>query len=92
MRLLISKLCQEDASVSVRLLSPSIFSPVRDLGVKVPGANGPCPEQGQQGQNPNSQLSSVTLAPILGTEPEDHDQTIHRVPVNGLIVILRFNG
>ena len=27
---------------------------------------------------------------ILPTEPEDHDQTIHRVPVNGLLVILRF--
>ena len=46
-----------------------------------------CPEQGQ---NPNSQLSSPIFAPNLPTEPEDHDQTIHRVPVNGLIVILRF--
>ena len=26
------------------------------------------------------------------TEPEDHDQTIHRVPVNGLIVLLKFYG
>ena len=51
--------------------------------------NCPCPEQGR---NPNSQLSSVIFAPILRSEPEDHDQTIHRVPVNGLIVILRFYG
>ena len=29
---------------------------------------------------------------ILPTESEDHDQAIHRVPVNGLIVILRFYG
>ena len=39
-------------------------------------------------RNQNSQLSSVIFAPILRTEPEDHDQTIHRVPVNDLIVIL----
>ena len=39
--------------------------------------NCPCPEQGR---NPNGQLSSVMFAPILRTEPEDHDQTIHRVP------------
>ena len=32
------------------------------------------------------------FAPILPTEPEDHEQTIHRVPVNGLIVIPRFYG
>ena len=30
------------------------------------------------------------VAPILPTEPENHDQTIHNFPVNGLIVILRF--
>ena len=51
--------------------------------------NCPCPEQGR---NPNSQLLSAVFGPILPTEPEDHDQTIHRVPVNGLIVILRFYG
>ena len=50
--------------------------------------NCPCPEQGQ---NLNSQLSSALFVPILPTEPEDHDQAIHRVPVNGLIVILRFH-
>ena len=47
--------------------------------------NCPCPEQGLY---PNSQLSSAIFAPILPTEPEDHDQTIHRVPVNELIVLL----
>ena len=47
--------------------------------------NCPCPEQGQ---NLNSQLSGAIFAPILPTEPEDHDQTIHRFPVNGLMVIL----
>ena len=31
-----------------------------------------------------------TFAQILPTEPEDNDQTIHRVPVNELIVILGF--
>ena len=46
----------------------------------------------EQGRNPNSQLSSAIFAIILPTEPEDHDQTICRVPVNGLIVILRFYG
>ena len=46
--------------------------------------NCPCPKQGR---NP-----SATFAPILPTEPEDHDQTIHRVTVNGLIVISRFYG
>ena len=51
--------------------------------------NCPCLEQGQ---NPNSQLSSAIFAPILQKEPEDHDQTIHRVPVNELIVLLRFYG
>ena len=51
--------------------------------------NCPCPEQGR---NPNSQLSNSVFAPILPTESEDHDQTIHRVPVNGLVVILRFYG
>ena len=49
--------------------------------------NCPCPEQCR---NPNSQLSSARFAPTLRTEPKDHDHTIHRVPVNGLIVILRF--
>ena len=43
-------------------------------------------------RNLNSQLSSSIFAPILPTEPEDHDQTIHKVSVNGLIVILRFCG
>ena len=28
------------------------------------------------------------FAPILPTEPEGHDQIIHGVPVNGLIVII----
>ena len=51
--------------------------------------NCPCPEQGG---TPNSQLSSAIFAPILPIEPDDHDQIIHRVPVNGLIVILRFFG
>ena len=51
--------------------------------------NCPCPEQGR---NPNSRLSSAIFARILPTEPENHDQTIHTVPVNGLIVILRFYG
>ena len=37
-------------------------------------------------------LPCAIFTPILPTEPEDHDQTIHRVPVNGLIVILRFYG
>ena len=32
------------------------------------------------------------FAPILLTEPENHDQTIHRVPVNEFIVILMFYG
>ena len=51
--------------------------------------NCPCPKQGQ---NLNSQLPSAIFAPSLPTEPEDHEQIIHRVPVNGLIVILRFHG
>ena len=51
--------------------------------------NCPCPEQGR---NLNSQLSSAIIPPALPTEPDDHDQTIHRVLVNGLIVILRFYG
>ena len=60
------------------------------LGRQVLGrVNCPCPEQGR---NPNSQLSIAIFAPILPTDPEDHDQTIHRVPVNGLIVILTFYG
>ena len=49
--------------------------------------NCPCPEQGR---NPNSQLLSAIFAPILPTEPENHDPTIHRILVNGVIVILRF--
>ena len=59
------------------------------LSVAAARVNYPCPEQGR---NPNSQLSSAIFAPILRTEPEDHDQTIHRVPVNELIVLLRFYG
>ena len=51
--------------------------------------NCPSPEQVR---NLNSQLSSAISAPILLTESEDHDQTINRVPVNGLTVILRFYG
>ena len=51
--------------------------------------NCPCPKQGR---NLNSQLPIAIFAPILPTEPEDHEQTIHRIPVNGLIVILRFYG
>ena len=39
----------------------------------------------------NFQLSSAIFAPILQTELEDHDQ-IYGVPVNELIVILRFYG
>ena len=41
---------------------------------------------------PKSEQSTFkcNIAPILPTEPEDHDQTIHRVPVNELIVLLRF--
>ena len=49
--------------------------------------NCPCPEQGR---NPNRQLSSAKSAPILPTESEGCDQTVHRVPLNGLMVILGF--
>ena len=52
--------------------------------------NCPVPNRSEQGQNQNSQLLSIIFAPISRTEPQDHNQTIHRVPVNGLIVILRF--
>ena len=55
----------------------------------VGGVNCPSPEQGR---NSNSQLSSATFVPILPTEPEDCDHTIHGVPVNRLIGILRFYG
>ena len=48
--------------------------------------NCPCPEQGQ---NPNSQLSSAISASIIPIEPQEHNQLIHRVPVNGLAMILR---
>ena len=44
------------------------------------------------GLNLPTLLSSTIFALILPTEPENHDQTIYRVPVNGLIVILRFYG
>ena len=39
----------------------------------------------------NSFFSAVTT-PILPTEPQDHDQAIHRVHVNEVIMILRFYG
>ena len=54
---------------------------------RVGRVNCPCPEQGR---NPKSQLSSAIFAPILPTEHENHDQSIHSIPVNGLI--LRFYG
>ena len=44
--------------------------------------NCPCPEQGR---NPNSQLSSAISASIIPKEPEDHNQPIHRNPVNGFV-------
>ena len=50
--------------------------------------NCPCPEQ----RRIRSQLLSEIFDPILLTEPEDHDQTIHMVAVNGLIVTLSFYG
>ena len=37
-------------------------------------------------------LSSAIFATLLPIEPQDHDQTIHKVPVNELIAILRFYG
>ena len=50
--------------------------------------NCPCPEQGQ---NPNSQLSSAISASVLPIEPQDHNQQpIHRKRVNGLVTIFRF--
>ena len=40
-----------------------------------------------------SEVWPFTLpAPTLLIEPHDHDQPIHMVPVNGLIIILRFYG
>ena len=47
----------------------------------------PCPEQGR---NLNSQLSSAISASVLPIEPQGHHQTIHRNPVNGLVMIFRF--
>ena len=35
-------------------------------------------------------LSNAIFAPILPTEPEDHDQTIHRVPGNRLIRLFTY--
>ena len=58
-----------------------IFGSVRILANRV---NCPCPEQGR---NPNSQLSSAISPSILPIEPQDHNQLIHRNPVNGLIMI-----
>ena len=67
----------------------------------------PCPEQGQNLNSELSSAIFVPILPTYInnnifqklitifsnlTEPEDHDQTIHRVPVNRLIVILRFYG
>ena len=49
--------------------------------------NCPCPEQGR---NPNNQLSSAISAPTLLIEPQDHNQPIHRNPVNSLVMIFRF--
>ena len=46
----------------------------------------PCPEQGR---NPNSQLSSAMSASLLPIEPQDHSQPIHRINVNGLVMIFR---
>ena len=54
----------------------------RHVGHSFHRVNCPCPEHGR---NLNSQLSSAIFAPILPTEPEDHDETIDRFPVNGLI-------
>ena len=51
------------------------------------GVNCPCPEQGR---NLNNQLSSAISDSILPIEPQDHNQTIHRNPVNGLVMIFRF--
>ena len=48
--------------------------------------NCPCPEQGR---NPNSQLSIAISASILPIEPQDHNQPVHRNPVNGLVMIFR---
>ena len=62
-----------------------IFGSVRILANRV---NCPCPEQGR---NPNSQLSSAISPSILPIEPQDHNQLIHRNPVNGLIMIFRFS-
>ena len=56
---------------------PPVGVPLGRLG----RVNCPCPEQGR---NPNSQLSSVISASILPIEPQDHNQSIHRNPVNGL--------
>ena len=46
----------------------------------------PCPEQGR---NPNSQLSSAMSASLLPIEPQDHSQPIHRINVNGLVMIFQ---
>ena len=63
-----------------------IFGSVRILANRV---NCPCPEQGR---NPNSQLSRSAISPsILPIEPQDHNQLIHRNPVNGLVMIFRFS-
>ena len=63
----------------------SFFGSVRILAKRV---NCPCPEQGR---NPNSQLSSAISPSILPIEPQDHNQLIHRNPVNGLVMIFRFS-
>ena len=62
-----------------------IFGSVRILANRV---NCPCPEQGR---TPNSQLSSAISPSILPIEPQDHNQLIHRNPVNGLVMIFRFS-
>ena len=64
-----------------------ICGKIRADRVNRPSSHGP-----EQGRNPISRHSSAIFAPTLPTALEDHDQTIHRVPVNGLIVILRFYG
>ena len=44
------------------------------------------------GQNLNSQLSNAIFAQILPIEPQDQQQHIHRVLVNGSSMILSFYG
>ena len=39
----------------------------------------------EQGRSSNSQLSTAISAPVPPKEPQDHDQPIHRDPLNELI-------